>query len=223
MVKIFLSNLLYSFEASSSQQSSSVDVNTADKAMLENIKGIGAKKAKGNYQKAYLFKIYNVIETIQWHLDPEGNRRIFLFLHIDEFQIIDEWDEENKMRGIPRKQLFRNTIHNLTRWMMSPSSHIFVQTFFSGLAPQVIIRLREPSKVSFRFVKCPLLSFKSMLEIAGHYAEIYCAKKFKCWTYKWMLCQHLLQLLKDTGGLPRVLEVLFLKCIRFDGKNFFRD
>src|SRR5690606_16615213 len=123
---------------------------------------------------------------------------------IDEFQAIDQWDEGNKVKGKSHKQLFRNTINGLTSFMYA-TAPIFVQTFLSGTAPRAIIEVQEPSKVSFEFVNCPLLSFKSMLEITEHYAEKHGAEKFDCGTYKWMLCPHFLQLLEDTGGLPRAL------------------
>jgi hypothetical protein len=39
--------------------------------------------------------------------------------------------------------------------MFGPPSCIYVQTFLSGTAPQVVISAKELTRVSFRFVNCP--------------------------------------------------------------------
>ncbi|KAF9343227.1 hypothetical protein BGX34_007062, partial [Mortierella sp. NVP85] len=63
-----------------------------------------------------------------------------------------------------------------------------------------------------------------MLDIAEHYADEEGAEKFDCGAYKWMLCRQFLQLLEDTGGLPRALQYLFGQCFRAASKGtFFRD
>ncbi|KAG0050077.1 hypothetical protein BGZ83_005162 [Gryganskiella cystojenkinii] len=59
----------------------------------------------------------------------------------------------------------------------------------------------------------------------GYYAEKYGAEKYDCGIYKWKLCRHFLELLEDTGGLPRALELLFGQCFLFGGggDGFFRN
>ncbi|GJJ68032.1 hypothetical protein EMPS_00378 [Entomortierella parvispora] len=83
----------------------------------------------------------------------------------------------------------------------------------------------DGKRVSFGFVSTPLLSFKSVLEIAGYYSGKYNAEKYDCDANRWKHCRHFLQLLMDTGGLPRALELLFGVCFQFggDGEGFFRD
>jgi hypothetical protein len=114
-------------------------------------------------------------------------------------------------------------INSLAPFMFGPPSRVFVQTFLSGTAPQVVISVKESSKVSFKFVKCPQLSLRAMLDIANHYAQKFDAEKFDCGMYKWLLCQLFLQLLDNTRGLPRALQYVFRECFKIngDGKKFF--
>ncbi|KAG0045713.1 hypothetical protein BGZ83_009041 [Gryganskiella cystojenkinii] len=156
------------------------------------------------------------------YFDPQDPRRLFLFLHIDEFQLIDKWDVDNATRK--HLQIFKDMIRCLAIYMQPPATNIFVQTFLSGTAPQAIIAAQEPSRTSFGFVRTPLLSSHSMFEIAGHYAEKYGAEKYDCGAYKWKLCRQFLEVLEDTGGLPRALELLFGQCflLGHGGKGFFR-
>ncbi|CAG8575804.1 3876_t:CDS:2 [Acaulospora morrowiae] len=172
-----------------------------------------------------IFKISNVFNCIYDHLS-QPNQQLFMFLHIDEFQLIDRWERDAvNERKMPVKQLFKEMINNLASFMLGPSSNIYVQAFLSGTAPQVVISAKESSRVSFGFVNCPQLSFKALLNIANHYAQKYDAEKFSCGTYKWMLCRPFLQLLEDTGGLPRALQYIFDVCfeIEVDRKKFFDD
>jgi hypothetical protein len=165
-----------------------------------------------------IFKISNCIYD---HLNLQPNRQLFVFLYIDEFQLIDEWEfNVVNERKISVKQLFKEIINGLASYMLGPSL-IYVQTFLSGTAPQVVISAKKSSKVSFEFAKCPQLSFRAMLNIADHYAQKYDAEKFGCGTYKWMLCRPFLQLLEDTGGLPRAIQYVFEVCFEAAGKKFF--
>jgi hypothetical protein len=103
-----------------------------------------------------VFKIPNVFNCIFEHLILQPDQRLFVFLHIDEFQFIDLWENyavEN--RKMVEKQLFKEMINGLATYMTSPSSGIFVQTFPSGTAPQIVTSAKEASRVSFRFVDCP--------------------------------------------------------------------
>ncbi|PKY56726.1 hypothetical protein RhiirA4_448817 [Rhizophagus irregularis] len=173
-----------------------------------------------------IFNMSNVFVSIYDHLIQPNhtNRQLFVFLHIDEFQLIDEWEfNAVKERDVPVKQLFKEMINGIATYMLGPASLIYVQTFLSGTAPQVVISAKKSSRVSFEFANCPQLSFKALLNIADHYAQKHDAEKFKCGTYKWMLCQPFLQLLQDTGGLPRAIQYVFEVCFEIepDGKKFF--
>ncbi|CAG8738589.1 12725_t:CDS:1, partial [Acaulospora morrowiae] len=172
-----------------------------------------------------IFKIPNVFNCIYDHL-IQPDQQLFVFIHIDEFQLIDRWEcDAVNERKMPAKQLFKEMINGLASFMLGPPSRIYVQTFLSGTAPQVVISAKESSSVSFGFINCPQLSFRALLNITNHYAQKYHAEKFGCGTYKWMLCRPFLQLLEDTGGLPRALQYIFDVCfeIEVDGKKFFDD
>lgn len=160
-----------------------------------------------------LFRIGSVFDAIKQDLSHGSNHQLFLFLHIDEFQIVDQWDEANRKQGKPDISLFKNMINSFAPFMM-PSSSIFVQTFLSGTVPRLIISAKETSMISFGFVRCPLLSFRAMFEIAEYFSKEFDAEIFKNGTYKWTLNQRFLQLLEDTGGLPRAMELLFQECFR---------
>jgi hypothetical protein len=161
------------------------------------------------------FKISNVFECICEHLNLQPKQQLFVFLHIDEFQLIDRWecDAVNKRKMIKR-ELFKEMIHYLAGYMPGPS-HIFIQTFLSGTAPRVVISAKKPTSFSFRFVNCPQLSLRAMLKIANHYAQKFGAKTFDD-TYKWMIYQPFLQLLEDTGGLPHALQYVFEECFKIE-------
>jgi hypothetical protein len=108
-----------------------------------------------------------------------------------------------------RKKNFKNLIDHLTTYLL-PTSHgttssTFVLTFLSGTAPYAVIKQKKASKVSFEFVECPII------RIMDHFAAKFKAPTFHNNVYKWKLCAPLLQLLLDTGGLPRALEQLFMQ------------
>ncbi|KAF9432465.1 hypothetical protein BGZ76_010776 [Entomortierella beljakovae] len=172
----------------------------------------------------HLFNISNVLESIQQDLGYSDELQLFIFLHIDEFQLLDQWDDTNKKQGKLDISLFKNAINSLAAFMMS-NSPIFVQTFLSGTTPRIIISAKETSRASFGFVSCPLLSFRAMFEIAEYFAETFNAERFVYGAFKWTLCQHFLQLLEDTGGLPRAMELLFQECFKLSqgGEAFFSN
>ncbi|CAG8607148.1 9321_t:CDS:2 [Paraglomus brasilianum] len=169
-----------------------------------------------------MFNIGDVFTSIRRKLSLQDTQHLFIFLHIDEFQMIDTWsrNSENLM-----KPHFKNIISKLAQFMFGPPKTTFVQTFLSGTAPQAVIATKEASKVSFEFVPCPLLSTPSMVRIVDHYARIFNAETFRDGKYKWKLCRPLLYLLEDTGGLPRALQHLLDICfhvVSTDGCKFFR-
>ncbi|PKY47590.1 hypothetical protein RhiirA4_522912 [Rhizophagus irregularis] len=169
-----------------------------------------------------IFTISDVFDNIY---DLQPNKHLFVFLHIDEFQLIDRWESNAVMkRKMAEKQLFKEMINGLAPFMLGPPSHIFVQTFLSGTAPQIVISAKELSSVSLRFVNCPQLSHRAMLNIANHYAQKFDAETFDSGTYKWMFCRPFLQLLEDTGGLPRALQYVLDECFEIEGsgKKFFK-
>ncbi|KAF9936090.1 hypothetical protein BGZ65_002758 [Modicella reniformis] len=154
-----------------------------------------------------LFTISGALEAISKHIGVKREQQLFLFLHIDEFQIIDKWGQDTG-----KTTFFKDTLRRLESFMHSSATSKFIQTFLSGTAPQAVVKVQEPTKVSFRFIDRPLLSFRPMLDIAEHYADEEGAEKFDCGAYKWMLCRQFLQLLEDTGGLPHALQYLFEQC-----------
>nr|CAG8493793.1 670_t:CDS:2 [Entrophospora candida] len=156
-----------------------------------------------------IFKVENVFVSLRKKLSLQNTQQLFVFLHVDEFQLIYKWDED---RTNPTKNLFKNMISDLATFMFGPPKYTFVQTFLSGTAPQAIIRTKEASKVSFGFVKCPMLSIMSMIQIVDYYAEKFGAETFDEGDYKWKLCYQFLQLIEDTGGLPRALQHLLDVC-----------
>ncbi|CAB4490961.1 unnamed protein product [Rhizophagus irregularis] len=100
--------------------------------------------------------IYYYYESLKF----SNNQKLFLYLHIDEFQMIDKWGAQNKTN-----QFFGNMIRCITKFTTEEYS-TFIQPFLSGTAPRAIAKQREVTVAP------------------------------------------LLQLLIDTGGLPRALERL---------------
>ncbi|EXX50315.1 hypothetical protein RirG_271970 [Rhizophagus irregularis DAOM 197198w] len=157
-----------------------------------------------------------VIGEIRKSLNLSDKHLFFLYLHIDEFQLIDSWDKEDKSN--PPTKLFYNMIHNIAEFMLNSALPTFVQPFLSGTAPLAVIKIKEAPRISFRFVDCPLLNDKSIIRIMDHFAEKFNAG-IANYAYKWKYCRQMLQLLRDTGGLPRALQRLFIVCFGADGKQ----
>ncbi|CAJ0927373.1 21204_t:CDS:2, partial [Entrophospora sp. SA101] len=164
------------------------------------------------------FNIGAVFQSIAEHLELKENQELFVFLHIDEFQLIDKW--EKKYMSTFNKDFFKDMFNELATFMMN-RLEAFVQTFISGTAPQVVISAKEPSRVSFHFVECPLLSMTSMIKIVDQFAESCNAEKFECGEYKWKLCRPFLYHLEDTGGLPHALQYLLEICFKELNNNMY--
>ncbi|CAG8655067.1 2737_t:CDS:2, partial [Paraglomus occultum] len=124
-----------------------------------------------------MFKIANVFESIRDKLSLKTAHQLFVFLHVDEFQLVDRWDGEIVNYRKPAKDLFKNMINNLAPFLYGPPTTTFVQTFLSGTAPQVVIAAKETSRVSFDFVPCLQLLFQEMIKIVDHYSERFGARK----------------------------------------------
>ncbi|RIA85808.1 hypothetical protein C1645_830258 [Glomus cerebriforme] len=171
---------------------------------------LSAMALRHNYND--LFNVDTIISSCHKSLKLSDRRQFFLYLHIDEFQLIDIWDKNNKTS--PPKELFKNIISDLATYMVlsSPSassktiSSIFVQPFLSETAPYDVIAQKEASKTLFDFVECPLLDTASIIWIMDHFALKFNTPTFSNRVYKWKLYASLLQLLLDTGGLPHTLE-----------------
>ncbi|PKK62363.1 hypothetical protein RhiirC2_759666 [Rhizophagus irregularis] len=157
-----------------------------------------------------------VIGEIRKALNLSDKHLFFLYLHIDEFQLIDSWDKEDKLN--PPTKLFYNIIHNISEFMLKSALPAFIQPFLSGTAPLAVIEQKEASRISFVFVDCPLLNDQSIIRIMDHFAEKFNAG-IANYAYKWKYCRQMLQLLRDTGGLPRALQRLFIVCFGADGKQ----
>ncbi|CAG8501413.1 8858_t:CDS:2 [Funneliformis caledonium] len=170
------------------------------RAFLLKVIGFGDKIIK-------LFHVDTVIIYCHEFLKISNEKQLFLYIHIDEFQTIDSWDKQDVTN--PPKNVFYKTIHYLSNYMIGPSLTIFVQPFLSGTAPHAVVEQTEPSNVSFEFVNCPLLNIASMIRIMDHFARKFKAK-VQNRAYEWKSCYPILQLLMDTGGLPRALQRLFI-------------
>ncbi|PKK64648.1 hypothetical protein RhiirC2_787204, partial [Rhizophagus irregularis] len=157
-----------------------------------------------------------VIRECRKSLNLSDKHLFFLYLHIDEFQLIDSWDKNDKSN--PPTNLFYNMIHNISEYMLKSALPAFIQPFLSGTAPLAVIKQKEASRISFQFVDCPLLNDKSIIRITDHFAEKFNAG-IANYAYKWKYCRQMLQLLRDTGGLPRALQRLFIVCFGADGRQ----
>ena len=162
------------------------------------------------------FHVSVVIGECRKSLNLSNKHLFYLYLHIDEFQLIDSWDKEDM--SSPPTKLFYNMIHNISEFMLNSALPTFVQPFLSGTAPLAVIKQKEASSISFQFVDCPLLNDKSMIRIMDHFAEKFNAG-IANYAYKWKYCRQMLQLLRDTGGLPRALQRLFIECFGDYGKH----
>ncbi|GBC33571.2 uncharacterized protein OCT59_007697 [Rhizophagus irregularis] len=170
---------------------------------------------KANEYK-HIFKLDNVLAHIYSHehkrLQP--GQHLFIFLQIDEFQLIFKDRKE-------RAELFKQLMYVLGHHMTRKIPNIFIQTLLSGTAPQDAIRAMEPSMYSCEPLDLPLLSLESRLDIMREFATNHdvsdCVWMPKIWIH---------QLLLDTGGLPRALEYLFAELFgqKFTNiKEFFEN
>ncbi|CAB5364583.1 unnamed protein product [Rhizophagus irregularis] len=164
-------------------------------------------RTKSNEYKQF-FRLSNVLLYIH-NLEHESliqrGKHLFIFLQIDEFQLI--FKERNE-----GEKLFEQLMYILGHHMAGEIPEVFVQTLLSGTAPQDAIRAMEPTMYSIEPLNLPLLSLESRLDIMRDFATNYdvsdCVWVPKVWIH---------QLLLDTGGLPRALEYLFTE---FFGQGF---
>ncbi|CAB4384849.1 unnamed protein product [Rhizophagus irregularis] len=171
------------------------------------------KQYRGSFDN---FQFHVVIGEIRKSLNLSDKHLFFLYLHIDEFQLIDSWDKEDKSN--PPTKLFYYMIYNISEYMLKSALPAFIQPFLSGTVLLAIIRQKEASRISFQFVDCPLLNDKSIIQITDHFAEKFNVR-IANYAYKWKYYRQRLQLLRDTGGLPRALQRLFIVCFGAYGKH----
>ncbi|CAB5333869.1 unnamed protein product [Rhizophagus irregularis] len=137
------------------------------------------KQYRGSFDN---FQFHVVIREICKSLNLSDKHLFFLYLHIDEFQLIDSWDKEDKSN--PPTKLFYYMIYNISEYILKSALPAFIQLFLSGTAPLAVIRQKEASRISFQFVDCPLLNDKSIIRITDHFAEKFNAR-IANYAYKW--------------------------------------
>ncbi|RIB30905.1 hypothetical protein C2G38_967273 [Gigaspora rosea] len=135
----------------------------------------------------YIFMIEPVITYYYESLKLYDNRKLFLYLHIDDFQLIDAWNAEFR-KNIP-SGLFKKMIRDLSQYM-THQWHTFIQPFLSGTAPQVIAAQKQASPISFYPVDCPLLENASMIRIMDHFATKFNAPTYPNRVYEWNFVPH---------------------------------
>lgn len=155
------------------------------------------------------FNITLVLDRIRRSLNLEPKQQLIILLHIDEYQEIIDFDNNGywKVKINSTKGLFKEIL-NETGKLMATGNRIdyFVQTFLSGTALRDVIKKFGPSSYSFVFVECPLLSTTAIREIVDYYANENGDKQ-----QGWMTSASFLQILYDTGGLPRALQYVLEK------------
>ncbi|PKY47885.1 hypothetical protein RhiirA4_523646 [Rhizophagus irregularis] len=155
---------------------------------------ITLKQYRGSFDN---FQFHIVIGEIRKFLNLSDKHLFFLYLHIDEFQLIDSWDKKDKSN--PPTKLFYYMIYNISEYMLKSALPTFIQPFLSGTALLAVIRQKKASRISFQFVDCPLLNDKSIIRITDHFAEKFNAG-IANYAYKWKYCRQMLQLLRDTAN-----------------------
>ena len=114
------------------------------------------------------------IELVLSHIQSQEfqhNRQLVIVLHIDEYQEIFAF-EKSWEGGMTEKRLFKEMLYALGPLMIeSETRNFYVQTFLSGTASRDVTNSFKATEYSFEFVKCPLLSNKSIIEIFNYFAE----------------------------------------------------
>ena len=149
-----------------------------------------------------LFQLGPVIESIRSSLKLE-DRPFFLFLHVDEFQAIFEFER----RLSPQPELFKAMQNDLGTHMTGQADRkTFMQTFFSGTELRSVTSQKRASLYSWKFFDCPLLPLLDCVEIMRQFATEQGVDD-----KNWIAESWIHRLLSDTGGLPRALQLLFIE------------
>ncbi|CAJ0626506.1 16527_t:CDS:2 [Entrophospora sp. SA101] len=162
------------------------------------------------------FNVNLVLDRIRNSLNLQSNQQLFILLHIDEYQEIFDFENNNFWKIPSSKGLFKELMYVLGPLMTEKRLDYYVQTFLSGTAPQDVTREKEPTSYSFAFVKCPMLTITAILNIFDYFAN-----KNGDRQQHWMASTPFLQLLYDTGGLPRALQYVIEKSLAIH--NFFNE
>lgn len=187
-----------------------IGLRIAFKYFCQNEMSFGVFKALA---KSYLefFDVELVLESILANLNIPS-QKLIMVLHIDEYQDIFSFKGWNVKSD---KGLFKEMMNCLGPLMLNSKIRYYVQTFLSGTVIRRLTLSFKPTEYSFTFVQCPLLSTKSGFEIFDFFA------KEKDKEGHWMNNNQVLQLLYDTSGLPRALEIVLREC--FKRERFFLE
>ncbi|CAG8626796.1 7624_t:CDS:2 [Paraglomus brasilianum] len=165
-----------------------------------------------------LFKFPIVVESIRNRLNLVINQYLFLFIHLDEVQLIlsSKWNGpfERKAPAIsdilpsdtdpPTMQgmcFLKDILFHLGNYMIDQTSNIFIQTFISGTARSKVLEATKPTLYNIAPIRCPMLSISSCIFILKHFMNL-----LNIADHLWVPHFWLLELLSDTGGLPRALQ-----------------
>ncbi|RUS13306.1 hypothetical protein BC937DRAFT_95526 [Endogone sp. FLAS-F59071] len=170
----------------------------------------------------HIFSLSPVIAGIRNDLGILNNEHFFIFFHMDEFQKVLSFDwigrakkndlkiptlaeqfiipnaEKTILRGMC---LLREILINLGSYMTGETQKTYGHSYLSGTAPDDVVEAAEPTSYSIKFLSCPLLKPKSCLMIMHHFT-----KKLGIEDKDWTSKRWILQMLLDTGGLPRALQ-----------------
>ncbi|RUS16922.1 hypothetical protein BC937DRAFT_90638 [Endogone sp. FLAS-F59071] len=180
----------------------------------------------GKYDKSYakflssvkkywdLFQLEDVIKSIRENKGLSGDKKLFIFLHIDEYQMVlnEAWNGKSvgKRPGDLKQDivsfpglgltpggisLLKEITYCLGEFATS-KSQTFVQPFLSGTAQEAVLKLAKPTSYTFHLLPCPLLSDKACFDI---FSDVFphCKRT-----------DPITRLVSSTGGLPRALQYL---------------
>ncbi|CAI2193291.1 8963_t:CDS:2, partial [Funneliformis geosporum] len=180
-----------------------------------------------------IINLSNVIRNIRKYRRLPNNQTLFIFLHIDEIQIIFNYEKYWRKEDVnlqsersnhssyqeTKKGIFKKLLYVLGSYMKSNIN--FIQTFLSGTALQDVVQQKEPTMYTFDYINCPLLSMTACIEIVDHFAKQYGDTELR-----WCLDRPFIKILDDARGLPRAIEYILndvLGTSHDNAKNFFGD
>ncbi|RUP49242.1 hypothetical protein BC936DRAFT_142987 [Jimgerdemannia flammicorona] len=101
-----------------------------------------------------IFLVDFVVIAIRKHQQLVDQQQFFLFVHIDEFQNIINFEDWSAEVYKSPKGLFKHMTYNLGPYMSGQAG--FVQTFLSGTAPHALVKRKEPTSYSWavRYCQC---------------------------------------------------------------------
>ncbi|GBC43230.2 hypothetical protein GLOIN_2v1470985 [Rhizophagus irregularis DAOM 181602=DAOM 197198] len=150
----------------------------------------------------------NVIQSICMSRQLNDNRTLVILLHIDEIQIMFNYEKYWMRKGFTKRLL-----HRLALYMLDNKT--FIQTFLSGTALQDVVKLKEPTSYNFSYINCPLLSMGACIEIVNYFAV-----RENVTNYQWTLDRSFIKILDDARGLPRAIEYILEEILE---RNLFKN